>query len=382
MGSEEQQTGAQAQMLENRLRKRYRHLKKWAKRTGTGAFRLYDRDIPEIPLLLDLYIPDGEGDAAVAGAVFKRPYEKDAAEESRWLAAMKAAVSQALAVDTKNIFIKTRERQRFLSQYEKIAARRVTRIVSEGRLKFRLNLSDYLDSGLFLDRRVMRNMARSEAAGKSVLNLFSYTGSFSVYAAHGRAAATDSVDLSNTYLAWAAENFALNGIETETVSMENFFAGKYRLAHRLVRADVLVFLEQAAAARKVWDMIILDPPAFSNSKKMNGVLDLRRDHIELVARCLDLLAPGGAIWFSINMRRFNVKASALQEALAARSGSVTVTDIANKTVDEDFKGRKMPRNFIIAKAAAHIPAASRVHRTGGPQPTGLLNGSNNQIFVV
>ena len=282
-------------MLENRLRKRYRHLKKWAKRTGTGAFRLYDRDIPEIPLLLDLFIPDGEDGAAVAGAVFRRPYEKDAAEESRWLAAMKEAVSQALAVDKKNIFIKTRERQRFLSQYEKIAARRVTRVVSEGKLKFRLNLSDYLDTGLFPDRRVMRNMVRSESADRRVLNLFSYTGSFSVYAASGAAAATDSVDLSNTYLAWAAENFSLNGFRAETLSLEHFFAGKFRLAHRLIRADVFVFLEQAAAARKVWDMIILDPPAFSNSKKMSAVLDLRRDYIELIFRCLALLAPGGTI---------------------------------------------------------------------------------------
>jgi 23S rRNA G2069 N7-methylase RlmK/C1962 C5-methylase RlmI len=333
-------------MFANRLRKRFRHLSKWAKRIGAGAFRLYDRDIPEIPLVLDWY------GGAAAGALYERPYEKDEAREERWLAAMRDAAAESLSIDPGVVFLKRRRRQAGSFQYEKTGERRVTKDVNEAGLSFRINLSDYLDTGLFLDRRLMRSMIRRTAAGKRVLNLFCYTGSFSVYAAAGGAASTDSVDISNTYLQWAQTNFSLNAFSAELLRGEAFLAGKQgRSSHRLIRADALAFLDRAAGRR--WDLIILDPPAFSNSKRMKSTLDLRRDHVELISRCLALLEGGGALWFSANVRRFGVPAPELQAALASSFPGLAVRDLGNSTVDEDFRGRRTPRDFVIEKARSN-----------------------------
>jgi 23S rRNA G2069 N7-methylase RlmK/C1962 C5-methylase RlmI len=307
-------TIAQAEMLGNRLRKRYAHLSKWARRTGAGAFRLYDRDIPEIPLLLDLY------GNAVAGSLYQRPYEKDPTEEAVWLEAMRETVSTALTIDARHIFIKTREHQRGKAQYEKRGAEHFVREIREGGLLFKVNLSDYLDTGIFLDRRRLRAMIREEAAGKRVLNLFCYTASFSVYAATGGAAETDSVDLSNTYLDWAKENFSLNGFTLDR--------------HRLIRSDVLLFLEQAAKARHRWDLIILDPPAFSNSKKMRDDLDINRDQGMLIRRCMDVLAPGGNLIFSVNMKGFKLDTQQFK--------AFHIIDMTEQLRDEDFRGRRIP----------------------------------------
>jgi 23S rRNA G2069 N7-methylase RlmK/C1962 C5-methylase RlmI len=317
----------QAQMFSNRLQKRFAHLKKWAARTGAGVFRLYDRDIPEIPLVLDFY--GNPRDAALAGALYKRPYDKDENEEALWLAAMKHSAAHALQIDEQNIFIKYRQRQRGKNQYEKLSDSGFVRVISEGGLSFKVNLSDYLDCGLFPDRRLLRAMIKNEAAGKKVLNLFSYTAAFSVYAASGGAESTDSVDLSNTYLAWAEENFSLNGYAARPVSHID-----QNVKHRLIHADVLDFLHRVQKTR--WDIIILDPPAFSNSKKMKTNIDLNRDKTELIARCLDLLAPGGKIFFSINAK---VKADELRFP--------NVVDLGGKMVDEDFKGRKTSGSFLI-----------------------------------
>ncbi|MDR0584928.1 MAG: class I SAM-dependent methyltransferase [Treponema sp.] len=343
-------TAYQSRMLAGRLQKRFRHLDKWARRTGAGAFRLYDRDIPEIPLVLDWY------GGALAGALYRRPYEKDQAAEKRWLEAMKAAAAGALGIDPRGIFLKYRERQRGLAQYEKIGGQHFVKEISEGGLVFKVNLSDYLDTGLFLDRRLMRAMVRAEAAGRRVLNLFCYTGSFSVYAAAGGAVSTDSVDLSNTYLEWAGENFAFNGFQAEMTGAEAVLrsgsplplrgAGK-AVSHRLIRADASVFLRRAAAAALRWDLIILDPPAFSNSKKMTGSLDLKRDHAGLIARCLTLLSPGGKLRFSANARQLKVRPAELEAALAADFPGVSVSDFGAKTVDEDFRGRKTPLSLLV-----------------------------------
>jgi 23S rRNA G2069 N7-methylase RlmK/C1962 C5-methylase RlmI len=339
----EEKNGEQAAMLANRLRKRFRHLVKWARRTGTDAFRLYDRDIPEIPLALDWY------GGALAGSLYKRPYEKDDAEEVRWLETMQAAAAQALSIDPADVFIKHRERQRGLSQYQKIAGRRYLRQVHEGGLTFAVNLSDYLDTGLFLDRRLLRNMVRAESKGKRVLNLFSYTGSFSVYAAAGGAVETVSVDLSNTYLNWARDNFSLNGAAAQFATDKDFFDSKKTYPHRLVRSDALLFLDLSLAAQKTWDAIILDPPAFSNSKKMNGTLDLLRDYPALLSRCLALLAGGGKLWFSANARQFRTGAAELQESLKKQFPDIQVSDIGSKIIDEDFRDKKTPATFTIEK---------------------------------
>jgi 23S rRNA G2069 N7-methylase RlmK/C1962 C5-methylase RlmI len=331
-GEADAKTTAQAEMLSNRLAKRAKHLRKWARRVGTDAFRLYDRDIPEIPLLLDIY-----GDS-VSGALYERPYEKDDAEEDRWLEAMASAISGSLDIGPERIHLKRRKRQRGQDQYDRIAEVGATREVTEGGLRFRVNLSDYLDTGLFLDHRATRALVRAEAAGKRVLNLFCYTAAFSVHAAAGGALEVDSVDLSNTYLDWAAVNHGLNGFDTVRVEPEAFGPGGHPAQpipgrFRLIRADALRFIAEAAKAGRTWDLIVLDPPTFSNSKKMEGTLDVRRDYADLIDGCLAITAKGGKLWFSTNARGFRLD--------AADFPGVAVTDVKAKTVDEDFRGRTL-----------------------------------------
>jgi 23S rRNA (cytosine1962-C5)-methyltransferase len=339
---------AQAQMLANRVKKRLKHLQKWAKRMNFEAFRLYDRDIPEIPLVLDLY-----GDI-VCGALYKRPYEKDPAEEIVWLETMRTSLSQTLHIAPENIIIKQRERQRGDNQYEKIAKKGITREIREGNYKFKVNLSDYLDTGLFLDRRSLRALVGADAKGKRVLNLFCYTASFSVYAAGGGAFSSDSVDLSNTYLAWARENFALNGFGAEQIRIEEFFAKTGFSAapspgHRLIRADVNAFLKRAVSARRTnearysWDAIILDPPAFSNSAMARADFDLAKDYPALLADCLALLSPNGKLWFSAGAKTFKPDASGLEMTL----NGAKAADITEKTLEEDFRGKKGPKTFLV-----------------------------------
>jgi 23S rRNA G2069 N7-methylase RlmK/C1962 C5-methylase RlmI len=326
-------------------------LKKWASRTGAGVFRLYDRDIPEVPLVLDFYGDAAQiQDAALAGALYKRPYEKDEADESQWLSAMKEAATSVLQIAPDRFFLKQRQRQRGVSQYEKINNESFTKIVSEGSLSFKVNLSDYLDTGLFPDRRLLRAMVREESSGKRMLNLFSYTGSFSVYAAAGGAASTDSIDLSNTYQHWARENFSLNGFSANLLQQYDFFSGsqpRQSCANKLIRADALDFLGKAASEKLRWDIIVLDPPAFSNSAKMTESFDLQRDMLELLQKCIKLLAPGGKIFLSVNARRFSVAAERLQSQLSVSKSAVNVTELTAKTIDEDFRGRKMPASFLI-----------------------------------
>jgi 23S rRNA G2069 N7-methylase RlmK/C1962 C5-methylase RlmI len=344
-----EKTALQSQMFENRLRKRFSHLKKWAQRTGAGVFRLYDRDIPEIPLVLDYY--GGEKDAVIAGALYKRPYEKDEDDEERWLFAMKESASRALGIKNDNIFLKQRKKQRGSLQYEKFDNSYFTKIVSEKDLSFKVNLSDYLDCGLFPDRRLLRAIVRAEADGKKVLNLFSYTGSFSVYAAAGKSVSTDSVDLSNTYLSWARENFSLNGLAARIISHEEEFFSVNKNprdgVNRLIRADVLSFLEKAASKAFKWDIIIIDPPAFSNSKKMTDSFDLQRDLNKLLFQAVNLLNPHGKIFLSVNARKAATKSAELETELASYSENLRITDLENRITDEDFRGKKIPKAFEI-----------------------------------
>jgi len=333
----ENKTTDQAELLFNRLSKRYRHLKKWARRLGINSFRLYDRDIPEIPLVLDLY------DDAVSGALYKRPYEKDDDEEKKWLLAMKESTARSLDIRAGNIFIKVRQRMRSRqdtgTQYGRMSAQNFFREAKEGDLAFRVNLSDYLDTGLFLDARKKRALIRRESAGKKVLNLFAYTSTLSVAAASGGARQVDSVDLSKTYLDWGKANFALNGMEARyDGGRDNYPAGPDRspvgIAYSLIRSDVIRFITHAAGKKLRWDLIILDPPSFSNSKKMSGVLDLRRDHRELIRNCLPLLSPGGTLWFSSNK-----KGLALD---SADYPGYDLKDISSELIDEDFRGKRNP----------------------------------------
>ncbi|HTO69793.1 MAG TPA: class I SAM-dependent methyltransferase [Myxococcota bacterium] len=290
-------------MLQNRLRKRARHLAKWARREGVTCYRLYDCDIPELPLVIDRY------EDFLHISVLARP--TDPVRDDAWLERMRLAAAAALDVPEAHAIAKRRGGQAGARQYERLAESGAFQTVSEGGHRFRVNLHDYVDTGLFLDHRATRARVQAEAAGKRFLNLFCYTGAFTVYAAAGGAVSSTSVDLSKTYLEWAGENLRLNG-----------FAGP---EHERVRADALEFLARDVGP---WDLAVLDPPTFSNSKKMRQELDLQRDHVALIRAVLRLLAPGGVLWFSTNFRRFKLDA----EALGARA----VEDVTRATLPPDF----------------------------------------------
>ncbi len=263
------------EMFANRVRKNARHLAKWAKRENVTCWRVYDRDIPELPVTLDTY----------DGALVLNDYRIDPGDDA-WLDALAAAAKAALSAD--EIFIKRRERltHREGDQYERQADRGAWRTVQEGGKRFRVNLSDYIDTGLFLDHRITRMRAAGEPAA-TMLNLYCYTGAFSVHAA-AAGMRTTSVDLSNTYIEWARENLALNGLSGE-----------------LVHADVREFLAEARRQRLHWDLTVVDPPTFSNSKRMHYTWDIQRDHAALLA---DVLAvTNKVVWFSTNAKRFKLE---------------------------------------------------------------------------
>jgi 23S rRNA (cytosine1962-C5)-methyltransferase len=311
-------TVRQAEMFANRVAKNVKHLRKWAKNAGIECFRIYDRDIPELPFALDLY----------ADRAHLQEYSKplmDGRAQRQWLAAMHEAAARALGLPLKNVFVKQRHGQRPDEQYRKLAASAHDFVVREGGHRFIVNLTDHLDTGLFLDHRQTRALVASLAPGRRVLNLFCYTGSFSVYAAANQAASTTSVDLSRTYLDWARRNFELNGLDF----------GR----NRLVQADVLRFLAEERTSRDRYELIILDPPSFSNSKRMQGVLDVQRDHVALVRGCLSLLAPAGDLLFSTNLRSFKLDADALAD--------VPMKEISDHTVPPDFRNRRIHRCWQI-----------------------------------
>jgi 23S rRNA (guanine2445-N2)-methyltransferase / 23S rRNA (guanine2069-N7)-methyltransferase len=308
----------QAEYFRNRLVKSEKALRRWARTQGIEALRLYDRDIPEVPLAVDRY-----GDALLM-SLYERPYEKDEALEAEWLGLMAAAAAEALGIEGACVFVKTRKRQRGLGQYERMGGAKAERVVREGGLSFVVNLSDYLDTGLFLDHRPTRAMVRADSAGAEVLNLFAYTGSFSVYAAAGGAASVTSVDLSNTYLAWASRNLSLNG-----------FPG---LAYPLVKADVPSFLAEARGAGRRWDLIVADPPTFSNSKGAEKDFDVNADWPSLVGACASCLKPGGRLYFSSNSRRLKCSPE-----LAAEAAAGAWEDISAATIPRDFRDGKAHR---------------------------------------
>ncbi len=310
---------AQGEMLANRLRKRSRHLAKWARRTGTSCYRLYDCDIPEIPLVIDWY----EGRLHVSA--YARA--EDPVRDDAWLDELAAVAASALGVPREDAFANRRAGQPGAAQYRKLADARATFTVTEAGLRFRVNLSDYVDTGLFLDHRETRARVGREAAGKRFLNLFCYTGAFTVHAAAAGALETTSVDLSKTYLEWAGENLRLNAL-----------AGPQ---HELVRADALEFLARETGP---YDLAVLDPPTFSNSKKMRGALDLQRDHAALVNATLRRLSPGGVLWFSTNYRRFKLDEHALEAA--------AVEDLSRATLPEDFPDPRTRFCWRIVKGPA------------------------------
>lgn len=303
----------------NRLGKNAKHLLKWARRQQLEAWRLYDRDIPQFPFAIDIY---GEH---VHLQEYDTGWLMTSAAYETWLAEVVAAVCFVTGFPAAHIHLKRRQRQKGREQYQKTGMVGTDFVIHEQGRRFWVNLDKYLDTGLFLDHRNTRQRVGDMAAGARFLNLFAYTGSFSVYAATGGALSSETVDLSNTYLEWARRNFALNGIDTER--------------HAIIRADVGAYLQAAAAAGKRFDLIMMDPPSFSNSKKMPGTLDIQRDHPALIHAALRLLAPGGTLFFSNNRRDFT-----LDPAITAH---YRVRDLSQQSVPADFRNKKIHQCWQI-----------------------------------
>ncbi len=295
-----------ARMFANRLQKNLRQVGRWARKNDISCYRLYDADMPEYALAVDLY------GSWVHVQEYQAPDTVDAAMASKRLKEAMAVLPAALEVAPEQVYLKVRSRQSGRSQYRKLQEQGQFHEVVEGNCRFLVNFTDYLDTGLFLDHRPTRQLVQQMAAGKRFLNLFAYTGSATVHALKGGAASSLSVDMSRTYLDWAQRNLALNGFKLDD-------------RHRLLQADCLAWLEQA---RGCFDLIFLDPPSFSNSKSMTGTFDVQRDHVLLLRQALRLLDDDGVLLFSNNLRKFKLD----REALA----DLDIEDLTAATIPRDF----------------------------------------------
>ena len=308
-----------AKMVCNRLRKNQKQLRKWLNKERIQCYRLYDADLPEYAAAIDIY---GE---AIHIQEYAAPRSIEPHKAKQRLHALLDATTVVLEADRDQLFVKQRRQNKGKQQYEKQSGSsaynnradnkqsdRAPLVVQEGQAQFLVNLWDYLDTGLFLDHRPVRQRIYSQAAGKDFLNLFCYTATATVHAALGGANSSVSVDMSNTYLDWAKQNFQKNNIHPER--------------HQLVRDDCLNWLKHC---RQGFDLILLDPPSFSNSKRMEEVLDIQRDHSQLIQRCMEILKPGGTLIFSNNLRSF-----VLDEALLDQYHCDNIT---RETLDPDFQ---------------------------------------------
>ena len=312
-----------AQMFANRLRKNLQRLDPWAQREHIDCFRVYDADMPEYAFAIDLYGRELRHVYVQEYAPPKSVNQEGARERRREALAV---LPEVLAVPLAQVHSRVRKPQKGADQYTKQDSAAERHTVAEGGLKFWVNFRDYLDTGLFLDHRIMRDLLRSWAKGTDFLNLFCYTGSATVYAAAGGARSTTSVDLSNTYLDWAHENLLLNG-----------FGGDN---HELYRADCLAWLEEQEPRGPRFDLIFLDPPTFSNSKRMEGVLDVQRDHIGMIRRSMKLLRPAGRLVFSTNYTRFKLDEVALAD--------LSIEDVSAATIPKDFERHaRIHKCFVV-----------------------------------
>jgi 23S rRNA (guanine2445-N2)-methyltransferase / 23S rRNA (guanine2069-N7)-methyltransferase len=315
-----ERTNEQAEIFSNRLSKMARHMRKWPTKRGITCYRLYERDIPEVPLTVDRYADH------LHISEYQRPNEHTLAEHETWLEYMATVAGKVLDIPEDHIFVKHRGRQKGSNQYRPVANDAHCIDVEEAGLKFRVNLSDYIDTGLFLDHRVTRGMVRDEAKGKHMLNLFAYTGSFSVYAAAGGAASTTTVDLSYNYVDWAQWNMRANGFTDES-------------CYHFVRHDAVSFLE-TLGPEDIYDLAVVDPPTFSNSKSTENDWDVQKDHVLFLNKLATHMSPGGVVYFSNNFRRFKLDEFALKEKYDIR-------DISSKTVPEDFRNKRIHQCWRI-----------------------------------
>ena len=335
-----------ATMFANRLRKNDKALQRWRKQENIHAYRLYDADMPEYAVVVDVY--DGV-QRWVHVQEYQAPRSVDAEKARFRLKEAMGVIAEVLEVDESRLFFKVRKQQKGKAQYEKLGESKHFHEIEENGCRFLVNFQDYLDTGLFLDHRPIRKLIAEHAAGKDFLNLFAYTGTASVYAAKGGARSTTTVDMSNTYLEWAQRNMRLNG-----------FAGKH---HQYVQEDCLQWLAQAPRNQR-YDLIFLDPPSFSTSKRMEQTFDVQRDHIGLIRQTLQRLVPGGLLIFSNNLRSFKLD----KEALA----DLDIKDITRQTIPKDFE-----RNPKIHQCYYIYPHHSQ--ETKQQKPASTIWGSRRQF---
>ena len=310
----------QAELFRSRLKKRARHLRRWPTKQGITCFRIYERDIPEIPLIVDRY-----GDHLHI-TEYERPHDRDIGQHADWLDLMVRTAGETLEVDRRKVFFKRRERQRGAKQHEHLGDQRYETMVNEGGLKFLVNLSDYVDTGLFLDHRITRSMVRDLAKDANFLNLFGYTGAFTVYAADGGAAQTTTVDLSASYLEWAQKNISINDFHGEQ--------------HQFIRCDGREFFEGVPPV-ETYDLAVVDPPTFSNSKRTEDDWNIQHHYDEMLNRLLLRMKPDGVIFFSTNFRRFKFDESLVRAA--------QIHEISRQTVPEDFRNKRIHRCWRIVR---------------------------------
>ncbi len=300
------------QMFENRLNKVYKHKSKLAKRQNLGCYRIYDHDMPEFPFSIERY------EDKLYVAEYLRRHGMTDEEHDAWQNDCISVMTKVTGIHHDHVYTRQRRKMNHRSnnQYEKQDEEKEFFTVEENGLKFLVNLADYLDTGLFLDHRITRQLVKTEAEGKRVLNLFCYTGSFSVYAASGKAASVTSVDLSKTYLQWAEDNFAINLLKDKN---------RYHFIH----ADVKQYLKTLPP--EAFDLVIMDPPTFSNSKRMKDILDIQQDHVELLNDVLQATTAGGIIYFSTNFTKFILDTDSIRAS--------SIKDITKATTSFDFEGK-------------------------------------------
>jgi 23S rRNA (guanine2445-N2)-methyltransferase / 23S rRNA (guanine2069-N7)-methyltransferase len=314
-------------MFANRLAKNVKARASWVKAERVSCYRVYDADMPEYSFAIDRYASSDSDRVWIYVQEYAAPKSIEPEAVRRRRNEALAAIPGTLGVSPDHVHLRMRRKIARGDQYQKQGESAQFHLVEENGHKFWVNFADYLDTGLFLDHRITRARLQAAAAHKNFLNLFAYTGTATVHAAAGRARSTTTVDMSATYLDWARRNLAVNGLSGRE--------------HRFVQADCIAWLKEAVAARERYDLIFLDPPTFSNSKRMVGVLDTQRDHADLIHRCVALLTPGGLLVFSTNAQRFE-----LDPVLAER---YRIVDISKVTLPRDFaRNAKIHRCFEIS----------------------------------
>ena len=313
-----------AEMFANRLSKNIRHLSKWLRKEGISCYRVYDADIPQYAIAIDVY------EDRVHVQEYEPPRSVDPVKAFVRLEEAVDMTSRVLDISRSKIVLKTRKKQSGSGQYPRQDDTGESMIANEAGFKFRLNLKDYLDTGLFLDQRITRKLIAAISADKSFLNLFAYTGTATVYAAAGGASSTTTVDMSNTYLAWAQENLKLNGLQGRR--------------HRFVREDCIKWLSDEQRKKRRYQLIFLDPPTFSNSKRMDQTLDIRRDHVGLIKQVMAVLEEDGLLIFSCNAKGFKLDEKQLDD--------YAIRDITQLTTPEDFRRKPAHVCWCLARDAA------------------------------